>query len=161
MSEAELYHHGVKGQKWGMRRYQNPDGSLKLSGKKKALKMQDKYSKVTGGKQLRKRPSSLTKKTSNSESSIKEMSTEELRKRTDRMNAEKDYINAKRTLSDLKPKQVSKGKAFMSTISKEVITPAAIDVGKQVAKSLMVKAVNKGFKFDDSLKVYTNNQKKK
>ena len=23
-----IYHHGVKGQKWGIRRYQNPDGSL-------------------------------------------------------------------------------------------------------------------------------------
>ena len=25
----ELYHFGVKGQKWGQRRYQNPDGSYK------------------------------------------------------------------------------------------------------------------------------------
>ena len=28
----ELYHHGVKGQKWGVRRYQNPDGSLTPEG---------------------------------------------------------------------------------------------------------------------------------
>lgn len=28
-----LQHHGVKGQKWGIRRYQNPDGSLTAAGK--------------------------------------------------------------------------------------------------------------------------------
>lgn len=31
----ELYHHGIKGQKWGVRRYQNADGSLTAAGKKR------------------------------------------------------------------------------------------------------------------------------
>ena len=35
-SDGELYHYGVKGQKWGVRRYQNKDGSLTSAGKKKA-----------------------------------------------------------------------------------------------------------------------------
>lgn len=28
-----IYHHGIKGQKWGVRRYQNPDGTLTSMGK--------------------------------------------------------------------------------------------------------------------------------
>ena len=31
----ELYHHGTKGMKWGVRRYQNKDGSLTPAGKKR------------------------------------------------------------------------------------------------------------------------------
>lgn len=34
-SDGELYHHGIKGQKWGVRRFQNKDGSLTLLGKKR------------------------------------------------------------------------------------------------------------------------------
>lgn len=33
MDLKELCHHGIKGQKWGVRRYQNPDGSLTEEGK--------------------------------------------------------------------------------------------------------------------------------
>lgn len=35
ISETELYHHGIKGMRWGVRRYQNSDGSLTTAGKKR------------------------------------------------------------------------------------------------------------------------------
>lgn len=35
VSQDELMHHGVKGQKWGRRRYQNKDGSLTPEGRKR------------------------------------------------------------------------------------------------------------------------------
>lgn len=35
MDYNEIYHHGIKGQKWGVRRYQNKDGSLTPAGKKR------------------------------------------------------------------------------------------------------------------------------
>ena len=34
-NDDHLEHHGVKGQKWGVRRYQNADGSLTNAGKKR------------------------------------------------------------------------------------------------------------------------------
>lgn len=38
VSDDELYHYGVKGQKWGVRRYQNKDGTLTSAGKKRLAK---------------------------------------------------------------------------------------------------------------------------
>ena len=60
--ENELYHHGVKGQRWGVRRYQNKDGSLTYAGKKRALKMQDQYTNFTEDKKYRKKDGSYKRK---------------------------------------------------------------------------------------------------
>ena len=46
-----LVHHGIKGQKWGVRRYQNPDGSLTPEGEKRYLNPDGTYNKK-GSKDL-------------------------------------------------------------------------------------------------------------
>ena len=49
----ELYHHGIKGMRWGIRRYQNDDGSLTSAGQKRYArdareKEFNKYDSMTG-----------------------------------------------------------------------------------------------------------------
>ena len=41
-----IAHHGVKGQRWGVRRYHNDDGSLTAAGKKRQAKQEVKAKKA-------------------------------------------------------------------------------------------------------------------
>lgn len=42
----ELYHHGIKGQRWGIRRFQNPDGTLTAEGRKRYLEIEDSHTET-------------------------------------------------------------------------------------------------------------------
>ena len=57
----ELYHHGIKGQKWGVRRYQNPDGSLTPAGKKRYLSKDGEALTKKGKKEIAKRTETWNK----------------------------------------------------------------------------------------------------
>ncbi|MBO7452702.1 MAG: hypothetical protein J6U54_20425 [Clostridiales bacterium] len=43
-----LAHHGIKGQKWGVRRFQNPDGSLTPAGRKRIISAHEKRGRAIG-----------------------------------------------------------------------------------------------------------------
>lgn len=49
---GELYHHGIMGQKWGIRRFQNPDGTLTDAGKKRVSKLESKSNKYASKAEL-------------------------------------------------------------------------------------------------------------
>ena len=47
-----LYHHGIKGQKWGIRRFQNEDGSFKSTGKQRYVNTTAKYREIKTEKRM-------------------------------------------------------------------------------------------------------------
>lgn len=163
--ENELMHWGVKGMRWGIRRYQNKDGSLTQAGKKrydkemgklkaeekilkKRQKTQDKLNKLEAkrkkvkalreGKTISKEPEKKPAKRS-----IKDLSDDELRAVVNRLTLEQQYER-------LKPEQVSKGKKFADAVLYKVIAPAATEVGKNVVKDALAKAVKTTLPDDSS-----------
>ena len=58
---AYLAHHGVKGQRWGVRRFQNPDGSLTEKGKRRMETLQGKSDKLDAKKAKLNSPKNMVK----------------------------------------------------------------------------------------------------
>lgn len=98
----ELQHHGIKGQKWGVRRFQNTDGSLTAEGKKRysVNDYQQAIDKTkTAGKIVNeaKTLNNTVKKVNDPAAerrirkSAAEMSDIELQKRVQRLNMEDNY----------------------------------------------------------------------
>lgn len=131
----ELSHHGIKGQRWGFRRYQNKDGSLTPAGRRRVAKMKDEYTALTGKKLIRK-PTSKSDNTpepdTNKKKSIKEMSDAELREKINRLQMEKQAIGLQSELG-------SKGERFTNHVGKQVIAPAATEAGRRLLTDLLMK----------------------
>ena len=58
---SELNHHGILGMKWGVRRYQNPDGSLTAAGKRRMEKKDAKWAHKNYNKIVSKTKKSVSK----------------------------------------------------------------------------------------------------
>lgn len=86
MGSDYISHFGIKGMKWGVRRYQNKDGSLTPEGRKRYGRSEDSE-KV---REIRKKP-------------VSAMSNQELETVIRRMNLERQY-------RDLKSSEINSGK---------------------------------------------------
>ena len=115
-----LIHYGILGMKWGVRRFQNKDGTLTPAGKKR---YRERSTTDESHEDYKK---------AHTPKSIKSMSDAELRNRLNRLQMERQY-------SQLSKSNVSKGKEYVQKIIKSgttvaTVTSTALTIYKNVSK---------------------------
>lgn len=139
MDPNELYHHGVRGMKWGVRRTkaQLDYGSAASGRRKKNNSNSEVVAKgckaVSNFSEKQKTKKSVTAK----KKTVLDMSDEELRERISRLQLEKQYKDLMRSAQP----QTSKGKRFVMS----VLETSGKNIATQVTTYMIGKAVNKAF----------------
>lgn len=136
ISSDELYHWGIKGMKWGVRRYQNADGSLTSAGRKRYLN-----SDGTLNKAGRKKFGDSVNVEKLKRKKAEDMTDDELDRAIIRARKEDEY-------NRLRPEQVSDGKnassrKLMSRLIDDVVVPAAINSGRTALQNALNKSAEK------------------
>lgn len=142
MTQNELYHYGVLGMKWGVRRYHNRDGTLNERGRRKAAKLENRYSNLTNGRNIRKKK--ISKGIHNK--SVKAMSDAELKQKVNRLRLEKDYLDLNKQVNNLENKTISRGRKQVSKIANKAINEILVGSAIKVGKDLFTNELRKSFK---------------
>ena len=128
MSNDYLYHYGVPGMKWGIRRTPAQLGRTTSSTKKKStskslstFKRKKKPAKPVVQKPVKKK--------------LKDMSDDEIREKVQRLKLEKEFKSLER---EVRASETSKGKKFVM----DVLEMAGKDVATQTTKYLMSGGIN-------------------
>lgn len=115
MEKDTLAHWGIKGMKWGVRRYQNQDGSLTPAGKKRYDDTHEDYRRAHDKK------------------SISQMSDKELQARNNRLQMEQNYKRMTKK-TNVGKKVVS---AFIATAGTIVAVEGAYKTYKRIGNNAL------------------------
>ena len=109
MENQILIHHGIKGQRWGVRRYQRPDGSLTPMGKRRASNIYRNYY-TKGANDLRKAQVEIDKKAAKDGDKAYSDTMDRFNKKFGNELSEKMFIKAANAVAEAEDLQISASK---------------------------------------------------
>lgn len=105
--QNELYHHGIKGQRWGIRRYQNPDGTLTEEGKRRM----------------------------NPHKAVQRMSDTELKKVNNRLKMESEYMELRYKDTERGRRALNTALKVVGAVGIASVGVASVTVGKEALRT--------------------------
>lgn len=142
-----IFHHGIKGMHWGIRRFRNEDGSLTDAGKRRQANLPDIATASREGSNAFGRGASIANRSAARKQqramnkmgdSVSKMTDQQLRDAVNRLNLERQY-------KSLKAEDVGRGRQYVSSILSTAGDVAAVGASAATIALAIMQIRNKKF----------------